>query len=978
MIEKLKITVLTVILILTVINIQVVAVTYKPGYEIIVDDSGSGFTSIGSFKASEASSAYNGTVRTVNIEQGETAEAAWKPEIPLSGYYRVYIEYPETENAAEHVTVQIDYNGGTNTYKAKKLNQNINTDCWVYLGTYYMLEGRNNAVKLIADEQGIASADAVKFVLNSDNIENGKTMGNVTEAVEYNENEAVLVQDMETGDNYLTVKGERYDIKGVCQSDLMTKTAAAGGNTIRTYSAVKYGNVTKKILDEAQSLGIKVVLGLSLSKETDSFNYKDNYDVFETNHFGNFKIQINEFKNHPALLMWAVGNEVDSLNSTSGEKIYDAINDVAEYIKAVDPYHPVTTVHAGSAPVKFTNVMSYVPCVDIVSTNTYKGIPNAYNNIIADALWQGPYMITEYAINQPSEEISAGNYVFDDTVIERADYEKAQMYYDRYMNYIDSNKSKCIGSFAFASYGAYRGTHTWYNIYSEDYMKTPVYDALYRVWNNGNERENTVPTVTALKLEEKTAAEGIVLKCGGSAVLEMEVSDKENDTLTYKFEVRKSDMNTNNAPVTDVSFTADASDSSKVIVSNLPDEEGIYRLFVYVYDGNDNMGYGNIPFKIKKSYTEGKLSKEIFSNISALGDSYTTPTENGFCGTWKKDAALTTTSLMQVSNIGGYNVSETAPLQAYRNLYNELQTPIDMDSDTVYYAKWIQGYTSVENNQYIKVGFGKKGDTTTELSTVFIVKPDSSIPSLGIKADNSVSYSGEYVNSGSLYNVFFRIDANPTGNDIIMVKVWPVNCEQPYYWTYSVEKEITGEYALVFMQSNCLYENKAYFGDFSLESFSGEDIIQSVYEEVGEYLAGGTEPKELSDLSGFTAYEQIKDLMENKDCIYIKETALYADVKRISYIPETATDNMSVTVVLGNDNSNVSVCQNDIYIVCYDDRGTIISADVICNKSINEPEKEFSFNVSSAAKAVKLFCWNKEQHPVCVQTQILQTGIINY
>ena len=166
---------------------------------------------------------------------------------------------------------------------------------------------------------------------------------------------------------------------------------------MRTYStdALQGG----LLLDRAQALGIKVVIGLWMNHESGSFTYANNPDAVEAQ-YQKLILEVEKYKEHPALLGWAVGNEVDISTSTNMKAIYDAINAVARYIHQSDPYHPTMAVLAGSSPLKIGSVRRYATHIDMIGINTYSAIGNVANNILG---WKGPYLITEYALNQPSE-----------------------------------------------------------------------------------------------------------------------------------------------------------------------------------------------------------------------------------------------------------------------------------------------------------------------------------------------------------------------------------------------------------------------------------------------------------------------------------------------------------------------------------------------------------------------------------------------
>jgi beta-galactosidase/beta-glucuronidase len=53
-------------------------------------------------------------------------------------------------------------------------------------------------------------------------------------------------------------------------------------------------------------------------------------------------------KDHPVVLMWSLGNELDFIQANVKEhynvKVWDAVNALAKEIHRIDPNHPVMTV----------------------------------------------------------------------------------------------------------------------------------------------------------------------------------------------------------------------------------------------------------------------------------------------------------------------------------------------------------------------------------------------------------------------------------------------------------------------------------------------------------------------------------------------------------------------------------------------------------------------------------------------------------
>jgi hypothetical protein len=107
----------------------------------------------------------------------------------------------------------------------------------------------------------------------------------------------------------------------------------AGINTIRVYEPID----EKFILDKINKAGIKVIIGFG-------YNQKGKFDILS----GTFIDYVNKFKDHPAILMWELGNEYNyhpEWFEGDVKNWYIAMNEAATNIHRMDKTHPVTTAH---------------------------------------------------------------------------------------------------------------------------------------------------------------------------------------------------------------------------------------------------------------------------------------------------------------------------------------------------------------------------------------------------------------------------------------------------------------------------------------------------------------------------------------------------------------------------------------------------------------------------------------------------------
>ena len=86
----------------------------------------------------------------------------------------------------------------------------------------------------------------------------------------------------------------------------------------------------------------------------------------------------------------------------SNFRVWETIEEIAKFIKKVDPKHPTMTVIAGLDPAKVFMIKKYCPSIDILGINVYGAIENAPINIRRFG-WEKPYIVTEWGVNGPFE-----------------------------------------------------------------------------------------------------------------------------------------------------------------------------------------------------------------------------------------------------------------------------------------------------------------------------------------------------------------------------------------------------------------------------------------------------------------------------------------------------------------------------------------------------------------------------------------------
>ena len=203
--------------------------------------------------------------------------------------------------------------------------------------------------------------------------------------------QAIKVEVKQVDGNWQLFRGgEPYYIKGAGGLGYMEEVVERGGNSIRTWSV----DDAQETLDKAHELGLTVMMGLWVQHERHGYDY-DN-EAANKAQLEYFTRMVKKYKDHPALLMWSIGNEVDLFYSNT--KVWNVVQEIAAMIHEVDPNHPTNTVTAGLDEKEVALIMENAPDIDIYAINTYGEVGIIRDKIRASG-WTGPYIIAEWGPN---------------------------------------------------------------------------------------------------------------------------------------------------------------------------------------------------------------------------------------------------------------------------------------------------------------------------------------------------------------------------------------------------------------------------------------------------------------------------------------------------------------------------------------------------------------------------------------------------
>jgi hypothetical protein len=366
-----------------------------------------------------------------------------------------------------------------------------------------------------------------------------------------------------------------------------------GANSVRT-------GASKASLDRVQQAGLTALVNLPVRGERNRMNWEDDEMVAQQEQ--RVLAAVRELKDHPAVMFWAVGNELDWIppGIPHSPRLWQRLNDLAVKIHALDPHHPVmTVVGTGRYEQKIQEMAQQCPDMDLLGINAYGDLKQVTE--LTRKYWPKPYVVAEWG--------PTGHWQVPKTEwrvpIEQTSTEKARIIYDRYTKIIQADKGRCLGSYVFLWGQKQETTHTWYGLF-QDGLTTESVDVMAWLWS-GAWPQNRAPAVLALDIMGFPERATIHLPPDRSYEAQVVCYDCDYDPLTFHWDVRPevaipkdSYAGGGEKPAVPIPGLIQG-DGGPRIRFTTPKAQGAYRLFVQVRDGQGHTGYANAPFYVRQS-----------------------------------------------------------------------------------------------------------------------------------------------------------------------------------------------------------------------------------------------------------------------------------------------------------------------------------------------------------------------------------------
>ena len=428
--------------------------------------------------------------------------------------------------------------------------------------------------------------------------------------------------------------GEPYFVRGVGGTGRAQRAAELGANSMRTWSATELGAA----LDTAHAAGLTVCAGLWVRHASLGPDWYESaaHAAERQAKLDEFRAVVREHRDHPALLLWAVGNEPNASGFNAHAPLWRFVNQVARLVKEEDPQHAVTTVTTSPTEELAASLKAHCPDVDIWSVNVYGKLLSRLPKKMQELGWPRAYCVTEYGpMNWWQVETTSWG-----APLEPTSSQKAATYANAVATF--SADKECIGGYAFKWGWKDQVTVTWINLLNEypptlrtnggplvGGEETAAVDEISAVWRGGVHPKHRAPALVGLTLNGATGADNVRLAAGVAAVASCQVVHPNGAKLSFLWLVipeggklgerarQEGQSWKSGVPMPVDGCITSQDDSRGSVTFAAPRIKGFYRLFVWAYDAHQKMATANIPFEVPTSAAAAAASPAPASKMLA-------------------------------------------------------------------------------------------------------------------------------------------------------------------------------------------------------------------------------------------------------------------------------------------------------------------------------------------------------------------------
>lgn len=210
----------------------------------------------------------------------------------------------------------------------------------------------------------------------------------------------VLPEGTSEADRKRFARFETFQIKGVCGDRDLARLSKLGVNTVRGYTIAEPAVMREK-LDEAHRLGMKMIVSEWMPHHGENKNKEGVIWTFDYEAKGNEMVanlieKVEGIGDHPAILMWGLGNEVHL-----DEPYLRVVNRMSEEIHQRFPHHITSLTMINAKPEDIEKIKTYAPDLDVLGVQSYSRGAVAGGIKSAEKHWGKPFYMSEFNTNGP-------------------------------------------------------------------------------------------------------------------------------------------------------------------------------------------------------------------------------------------------------------------------------------------------------------------------------------------------------------------------------------------------------------------------------------------------------------------------------------------------------------------------------------------------------------------------------------------------
>ena len=388
---------------------------------------------------------------------------------------------------------------------------------------------------------------------------------------------------LEVSDRPVYIRGVGCNIdRGEHGEDYLQMAHDIGANAVRTW-----GIVPLQYFDHAREKGLFVDAGVWFDPVRNG--KPDSYANARYRRQLTLEVMayVKRMKHHPALLSWNLGNEVFSHteSETEREAFGKFLNKLIAAVHEEDPNHPVIySCPDGTSELPY--LKAHVPNLDIIGVNTYGGYRSALHWLEVNG-YDKPVIATEFGCrggwSQPKDP--------NNMPLDPSDQSKALDYAASWRQ-IEDSRGRSLGGFAFVL-GPQRNQYslTWFNL-NFGRERRQSYWGLYSLYT-GKKPANACPRIDTMQTEPAGPRAP-----GARVTVRTVAADPDGDRLRYRYFI--TNIATDPWVVEPPRFypTRIFRSSPGEATLAVPNDPGVYRVYVTVSDDHDNLAVANRSIRV--------------------------------------------------------------------------------------------------------------------------------------------------------------------------------------------------------------------------------------------------------------------------------------------------------------------------------------------------------------------------------------------